>query len=162
MCVNSVNTTIAANYNTKVSNQTDYKATIPSGETLSIPAGVNISFASGFTLDVVGAISAQGTSTDTIKLTGTGKAGSYTPGSFNPTDTLIIVKSSNVELDLKYVLIEDVKCGVYFDGDDISADLNNVNIENTNVGIFIDRVIDNLNLIKVLYNTLISIYKVLM
>ncbi len=127
----------------QVNNQTDHFATIQSGETLSIPAGANISFASGFTINVVGAISALGTAANPISLTGTGKAASYDWLQFNPADTLIIVGSSQAELDLKHVNIEDVKCGVYFDGDDISAELNNVNFENTNVGIFIDRVVDN-------------------
>lgn len=133
---------VIANY-TAVENQADYTATIPSGETLTIPAGADISFASGFTIDVVGAISALGTAASPISLTGTGKAASYDWFQFNPADTLIIVGSSQAELDLKHVNIEDVKCGVYFDGDDISAELNNVNFENTNVGIFIDRVVDN-------------------
>jgi len=133
---------VIANY-TAVENQTDYVATIPSGETLSIPAGANISLAEGFTFNVKGKISAMGTEASPISLTGTGKAASYDWLQFNPADTLIIVKTDNAEIDLKHVAIKDVKCGLYFDGDDISAKMNNMEFKNTNVGIFIDRVVDN-------------------
>jgi len=58
--------TVTANYSTKVSNQANYTATIPSGETLTIPAGASIAFASGFKFNILGKLQVVGTTDNPI------------------------------------------------------------------------------------------------
>ena len=121
----------------------DETITISAWDKLVIPAGANIQFTEGFTIDVEGKIKILGTADNPIQLTGSGKAADYDWLQFNPADTLVIVKTDNAEIDFKHVTIKNVKCGVYIDGEDISTVLNNTKFKNSNVGVFIDRIVDN-------------------
>ena len=153
VCVTSENTTIAANYNTKVSNQTDYTATIPSGDSLSIPPNATIQFANYFTLEVEGSLTINGTESQPITLQSTGKAGTFTdPYTSVPTitDHLIISKGSSSFISMTNVLVKDTYCGLSIEADDANIALENVEIENCNVGVFID----NPNGINVEFNNL--------
>jgi hypothetical protein len=59
---------VTANYGTKVSNQANYTATIPSDETLTIPAGASIPFAGGFIFNVQGNLTVAGTADNMVTL----------------------------------------------------------------------------------------------
>ncbi|HEX5155157.1 MAG TPA: CARDB domain-containing protein [Parafilimonas sp.] len=87
--------------------------TVPAGKTLTIEPGVEIIFQAGSsTLDVQGTLMAEGTSTDSIKFTGT-PTGFYTRES-GP----VILNTSSINSSLKYVKISGLG---FYTIDDMNA-----------------------------------------
>ncbi|MGC9365315.1 MAG: right-handed parallel beta-helix repeat-containing protein, partial [Fidelibacterota bacterium] len=118
----------------------DYNLTIPSDETLSIPAGASIQVADGFTFEVDGTLEIEGTIEQSITLYSNGRAPTFIdPYTSVPAITdYLIVSKGNSTISMSNVNIKDTYCGLSLDGTNAMIELDDVEIENCNVGVFID------------------------
>ena len=119
----------------------DYTLSIPSGETLTIPAGASISFADGFKFIVEGSLYIGGADDDPIELTGSGKDPNFTFTYGNvslPTGDCFIRLNEGGDIFLENVKIEGVDYGLMLNHINDDCYINNIEISNSNVGIYLD------------------------
>ncbi|KAA3618549.1 MAG: T9SS C-terminal target domain-containing protein [Calditrichaeota bacterium] len=140
---NDEGVTITAVYH-QVNNIPDYTANVTPDATLSIPVGANITFADGFTFDVQGSLSIEGTETQPVTLTGSGRATDYEPvaqaslgNPVLPQDYFIQINGSDKNITLNNVKIKNTYCGIDVNGENNTFEIKNCTFENTNVGILL-------------------------
>ncbi|HDP67716.1 MAG TPA: hypothetical protein ENN20_04340 [Candidatus Marinimicrobia bacterium] len=128
-----------------VNNQSNYTATIPSGETLTIPAGASIQFAEGFTFEVDGTLEIRGTKEQPITLYSSG-CSSTSPYNYwtlnDPDDILINAENTGATLILENAVIHDTYCGISLKVSNQNVIIRNVEMYNTNIGVEIKDLTD--------------------